>query len=491
MDNQKTVKRNLWMYPLGTVGRDMVYQLFNSFILTYILITRSLTAAQFLAITVIMIVARIFDAANDPIMGFIIEKTRTKWGKFKPWLAIGMATTVDVVIIIFNTKAQGWSFVVLFGFIYILYSITYTMHDISYWGMIPSLSSDANTRNQFTSRATLFAGVGAALAGMLIPMFTVGETAITSSAQTSYGLIAIAVCVIAAIFICFTLFGVVENNTQAAQVAERKTIKGVAKTIVRNKPLLWIFIAFLIQQIGNGLVAGGMGSTYVYFQYGYEGGKYSLFSTIGLAATAVLMVLYPAISKKITRKKLMTVMLITSAVGSVLMLLSGLLMAGTSFGFILLILGYTLSNFGQYGFYLVMMISILNTVEYNEYISGSRDEAVITSVRPFVTKMASALILAITNVSFILFHVLEHTNKISDLENAATRGELTDLEKITQINAVISGIEPVQKTALLLAMVVVPFVLLTISYFIYQKKYTLDEAEYDSICEELKKRKEN
>lgn len=489
MDNAKRIKRNLWMYPLGTVGRDMIYQLFNSFILTYILITRSLSAAQFLAITIIMIAARIFDAANDPIMGFIIEKTHTKWGKFKPWLAIGMVSTVAVVTAIFNTRLQGWGFVVLFGVVYFLYSITYTMHDISYYGMIPSLSSDANTRNQFTSRAVLFAGIGAALAGMLIPMFTVGETAIASSAQTSYGIIAIAVCAISIFFICFTIFGVQEEQVQTTEKAEHKTIKEVAKTIVRNKPLLWIFVAFLIQQIGNGLVASGIGSTYIYFQYGYEGGKYSLFNTIGLAATAILMVLYPTISKKITRKKLMTIMLITSAVGSVLMLLSGLTLAGASVGFIVLTLGYTLSNFGQYGFYLVMMISIMNTVEYNEYISGDRDEAIITSVRPFVTKMASALILAITNASFVLFKILEHTNKISDLENAATRGELTDTQKIEQIGQVISGIDSTQKLALLLAMVIVPFVLLTISYIIYQKKYTLDEEEYDRICEELKQRK--
>jgi len=119
----KNVKRNLWMYPLGTVGRDMVYQLFNSFLLTYILITRNLTASQFLAITVIMIAARIFDAANDPIMGYIIEKTRTRWGKFKPWLVIGMVSTVFVIVTVFNTTLQGWPFVILFGVIYFLYSI--------------------------------------------------------------------------------------------------------------------------------------------------------------------------------------------------------------------------------------------------------------------------------------------------------------------------------------------------------------------------------
>ena len=209
-ENSKTTKRNLWMYPLGTIGRDMIYALFNSFILTYGLLTRTLDTAQLAAITAIMIGARVFDAVNDPIMGFIIEKTHTKWGKFKPWLAAGVLSTAGVIITIFNTTLQGWRFIAIFGVIYFLYSITYTMSDISYWGMIPSLSSNPDTRNQFTSRAVLFAGIGSTLAGMLIPMFTVGELSLTNSTQTSYGIISIAIAVLAIGFICFALFGIKE-----------------------------------------------------------------------------------------------------------------------------------------------------------------------------------------------------------------------------------------------------------------------------------------
>lgn len=129
----KQDKRNLAMYPVGTIGRDMVYQLFTNYILTFILFTRTLTAAQLTAITAIMVAARVFDALNDPIMGNIIERTRTKWGKFKPWLLAGSVSTMGVVIAAFNTTLQGWPFVWFFGVVYFLYSITYTMNDISYW----------------------------------------------------------------------------------------------------------------------------------------------------------------------------------------------------------------------------------------------------------------------------------------------------------------------------------------------------------------------
>ena len=86
-------KKNLIMFPLGTIGRDMVYNLVTSYLLTYVLFTRALTAAQLAAISAIMVGARVFDALNDPIMGNIIERTRTRWGKFKQWLVIGIVTT--------------------------------------------------------------------------------------------------------------------------------------------------------------------------------------------------------------------------------------------------------------------------------------------------------------------------------------------------------------------------------------------------------------
>lgn len=498
MDEKKTVKRNLWMYPLGTVGRDMVYQLFNSFIMTYILLTKlsddtKAAAAQLSVIAVIMIASRIFDAINDPIMGFIIEKTKTKWGKFKPWLVIGMIATAGVIIAMFNIRLTGWAFIPWFAVLYFLYSIAYTMHDISYWGMVPALSSDANARNQFTSRATLFAGVGFLAASTLIPIFTSGSSAIAKTAQDSYGIISIAIVLISLVFICFTIFGVKEDpNVIAADTApkKRRTLKETIKVIFSNKPLLWVSIAFIIQQIGNGLIAEGMGSTYIYLTYGYQGGKYSIFSTIGVAATAILMVTYPMICKKISRKKLMGIMLLTAAVGSVLMLLTGFVLPGSDISYWIMVVGYMLSNFGQYGFYLVMMVSIMNTVEYNEYTSGDRDEALISSVRPFATKLAAAVIAGISSLSFIMFGVSEHTNKITELERQAVQLGWTDAFKEEQISNYINGIDKSGNMGLLLVMVILPFVLLAISYFIYKKKYTLDEEEYERICNELKDRKE-
>lgn len=290
---------------------------------------------------------------------------------------------------------------------------------------------------------------------------------------------------------------------------------------------MWVSVIFLIQQVGNGLVIGGIGSTYIYFTFGYSGGLYSLFNTVGMSATAVLMILYPAISRRVHRKKLMGIMAAISTAGYVLMLLS-LFVPGIGMDrFWLLVLGYMLTNFGQYCFYLIMMISIMNTVEYNEYRFGTRDEGIITSLRPFITKMSSALIVALTSATYLLFGVTGYTNAISELEQQCAQGLISEEEKLEEISEVIfggaeaaapeqdtgiaanastagqdtgivaeasadgqmSGVTARQSAGLLITMTAAPCALMLLSYILYKKKYRLDEEEYDRICAKLQQEK--
>ena len=491
MEEQKIRKKNLWMFPLGTVGRDMVYNLINSYLLTFVMLTHNLTAAQLGAITAIMIAARIFDALNDPLMGNIIERTRTKWGKFKPWLVIGILTTSIVIYLTFNIQLDGWAFVTFFGVMYFLYSITYTMHDISYWGMVPALSSDPDARNAYTSRANLFAGIGGTLAVALIPMLTAGSNAIGGSAVTAYGVIALAFAIIAPAFLAFTIFGVKEQRVADNEPVPPVSFKKIWKTITGNDQLLWVSLAFIIQQIGNGIILSGIGAMYIYFDFGYEGGYFTLFQMLGMIVTAFLMIFYPAISKKIKRKQLMNLLMIISAAGYLVMLCAGLLLSAASapvVKFALITFGHMLANFGQYGCYLVFMISIMNTVEYNEYKNGTRDEGIISSLRPFITKLASAIYAAIATGTFVLCGVIQYTNAISDLERDASAGVITDAAKNSAIAEVLSNVTHGETLGLLLCMIIPSAILMFISFLLYKKFYKLDEDEYSRICAELEQR---
>lgn len=490
---EKQNRKNLIMFPIASIGRDMAYVLFTNFLLTYVLFTRQLDAAQLTAITLIMVGARIFDGLNDPIMGNIVECTDSKYGKFKPWLVLGILSTSAVIIVTFNTSLQGWPFIALFGVMYFLYSIAYTMHDISYWGMIASLGSDANARNQFTSRATLFAGIGSTLASMLIPMFTTGSMALGGSAAKAYGIIAVVIGIIAPLLMAFTVLGVRENRSVTENSSHNSSVslKHIVSVIRGNDQLMWIAAAFVIQQVGNQLAQGGLASTYVYLDYGYSGGLYSIFNTVGMIATAFMMIFYPMITRKITRKQLMSILLGISAFGYGATLVCGWIIPDAGIRFRLVTAANMLANFGQYGFYLIMMISIINTVEYNQYLHGTRQEGIIASLRPFLTKLASALVVVMTTASYLVFKVTDCTNVISQMENAASAGTITEAQKLSSIEMALTSVGAWQTRGLMTVMTVIPFVLMFISWRIYRSHYTLDEVEYERICSVIAERQEN
>ena len=487
--DEKQAKRNLIFFPLGTLGRDMIYNLFTNFILLFVLFTHQLTPAQLMAITGIMIGARVFDALNDPLMGNIIERTRTRWGKYKPWLLIGILSTSIVVYLAFNVKLEGWAFIWFFGIIYFAYSISYTMHDISYWGMIPSLSKEGSVRDKLTAMTNLVAGIGGGLAGLFIPMFTTGDKTIGGNAQTAYGTVALIFCILAPLFLCFTIFGVREDRSYMDTTPPPVSFKKIISTIANNDQLSWMCLIFLFHQIGADLIIGGIGSTYIYFTYGYKGGLYSLFSTIGLSASGILLIAYPWLSSKWKRKTLMKGFGVILIIGFALMLCAGLFMPATMTSFWITTLGYMLAQLGMNCYYVIMMLSVINTVEYNEYKNGTRDEAIVASIRPFFTKFGSALCVLLTSVSYLLLGVTDYTNEISSFEQAANMGKITEAEKLASIDSVIASVTSLQSHGLLLVMCLIPLIMMIVAYLLYKKHYILDEDEYDRIVAELAARK--
>lgn len=493
---ERLSKRNLWSYSLAGIGRDMGGSFFGSYLMTYVLFTKSLDPKQFAAIGMIMVAAKVFDAINDPIMGNILEVTRTRWGKFKPWITAGMISSAVVFYISFANSLQGWSYVALFGVLYFSYSITFTMNDIAYWGMVPSLAQNAQDRDTLTSRAVLLAGVGQAVTTLVVPTFTAGDMVIGGNAITAYAVIAgvISVCFMA--FQCITLFGVVEKplppKTEAS--VSRVGFGTIAKVLRNNDQISWSILIFLLHAVSNGLINGGLSVTYVYFTYGYKGILLTLFSALGALATAVVMVFYAPISKKIPRATMMRVATISAVCGYLFMLLVGLFVpAGDTWvlKFALTIVGNLFAFLGQSVYYLVMIICIANTVEYNEWKSGTRAEGIIFAVRPFITKLASAIVQFLIMIIYLVIGVKDITNDISDIENLAASGAIQAEEKASQIASILTNVPDSKSAALLLCMTLIPIVLIIASYYFYQKKYIITEEKYEDILADLEARKQS
>lgn len=479
--------RNLILFPLGCVGRDFLYNLFNGYLLTYILFTKTLTDAQFASVSIIIICARIFDAFNDPVMGGIVENTRTKWGKFKPWILIGAVTSAIVVAVIFSVNLSGWAFIGFLAFIYFMFSITFTMNDIPYWGMLPSLSKNENDRSKLTSFTQLCASAGSAIVSVVVPAFTAGQWTIGGSASTAYMVFGILAGVFMIGFQLITILGVKEEPLGKSFVkTPKKGVKEMFKIIFKNDQLLWSALVMLIFNIGTNVVGGGLSLSYIYFEFGYNGILTTIFGIAFAVVSVVFMLTYPILIKKFGRKKLMYATGFSIIGGYLLMLLFGLVLPSDPWlvKFIVLMLCNGIVGFGQ-GFYTIMLVYMADTVEYNEWKTGSRDEGLIFSVRPFTAKMGSALMQFLVMLVYLIVGVTVETNKIADLENHAAQGVISADDKLAGIADVINSVPDYKIMALLCCMCLIPVAFLIVAMLIYKRKCIIDNEFYRKMVDEI------
>ena len=143
-------------------GKEKFYMLSASYVLYYY---QDIMGVSAVAMGVILFIARIFDAFNDPIMGIIVAKTKTRWGKFRPWLFIGTLTNAIVLYLMFAAppSLSGRGLVAYAAITYILWGVTYTMMDIPYWSMIPAFTESGKERENLSAMARSCAGVGSAI----------------------------------------------------------------------------------------------------------------------------------------------------------------------------------------------------------------------------------------------------------------------------------------------------------------------------------------
>ena len=172
-------------YGTGAVGKDMVYMLSASYVLYYF---QDIMKTSAIAMGIILLVARVFDAFNDPIMGVIVAKTKTRWGKFRPWLLIGTITNAAVLILMFAAppSLDGKGIIAYAAVTYILWGVTYTMMDIPYWSMIPAFTKGGKEREGLSALARSCAGVGSAIITIITVMaVTAIGSALTAKSTTN------------------------------------------------------------------------------------------------------------------------------------------------------------------------------------------------------------------------------------------------------------------------------------------------------------------
>lgn len=453
--NHSADTRNRITFGLGTIGRDMLYSLVSMYLIFYLTDILHTDSKTLWWLTGIILFARVFDALNDPIMGTIVDNTRSRFGKFKPWILIGALLSGLFTILLFtDMELSGSSYAIAFAIIYVGWGISFTVNDISYWSMLPSLSMDQKTREKIGAFARICANIGlfTVVAGIVPITKALGES--LGSMKQAYFVFTIAVVIIMWIGQSITLFGVREPR-DLFKKQERTTLKGMVEAIFRNDQLLYTAIAMALFMIGY-VTTTSFGLYFFKYAYGDEG-MYAIFAIILGVAQITALSLFPLFSKRFSRRRLYQGATIIVVIGYIIFFFSPMNMIFIGTAGLLLFMGQAFIQ-------LLMLVFLADTIEYGQWKLGRRNDSVSFSLQPFINKMGGAVASGITGATIIVSGI----NDAKDPTDVTAEGLLI----------------------MKFAMLVLPLICIVAGYLVYHFKFKIDQKFFDKIVSDLKARGE-
>ena len=474
-DTQKLSGKSKVSYALGAVGKDMVYMLSASYVLYYF---QDLLGVSAIAMGVILMAARVFDAFNDPIMGVIVAKTRTRWGRFRPWLLIGTVTNAVVLFLMFSAppamNAAGLTaYAAVF---YILWGVTYTMMDIPYWSMIPAFTEGGKERESLTTIARTCAGVGSAIitivtmiaVPMLGNMFAGADAGAQMIDIVGFKYFSL---IIAVLFIVFTALVCINVKEKSTAEMETVSVGQMFKALVQNDQAMTVTVAIVLINCSI-YITSNLVIYFFKYDFGTTGWNdaYVLFNMFGGAIQVLSMMLfYPLLRRKFTSLQIFYICLGMAVAGYAILLLLAFTFMGSVF--VLFIPAFFI--FAANGMLTVITtVFLANTVDYGELKNDRRDESVIFSMQTFVVKLASGIAALVASICLSVNHLQSGT-------------EVSDADKLVDWSI---GVAQSAKTGLRMTMAVVPILGLIVAFFWFRKRYILTDEKVEQIAAEVKAR---
>ena len=454
-------------YGLGAIGKDMVYMLSASYVLYYF---QDILGVSAMAMGVILMAARIFDAFNDPIMGIIVAKTNTRWGKFRPWLLIGTITNAVILYIMFAAPPalDGQGLVAYAAVTYILWGVTYTMMDIPYWSMIPAFTKGGKEREGLTTLARSCASVGSAI--IIIFTMIIVHALGGNNERAGFKWFAL---IVAVLFIVFEVICCIAIKEKSTVDMESPSVGQMFKALISNDQAMIVVIAIVLINCSI-YITSNLVIYFFKYDFGGEGwyNSYTLFNMFGGGIQIIsMMIFYPLLRKKFSNIRIFYITLASAIIGyGVLFAIAFINMSNV---FILFIPGFFI--FAANGVLQVLTtVFLANTVEYGELKNGRRDESVIFSMQTFVVKLASGI------AAFIASICLSVNNLSSE--------ETTEAEQAIDYAA---NVAQSAKLGLRMTMTIIPIIGLFVAIVIFFKKFILTEEKVNEINEQLKIKQES
>lgn len=404
MNEKKYLKTSETLsFSFSAFGRSMIYTLMSTFLLIFYTDAMGLRPVHAGAI---IVAARIFDAANDPVMGIIADKTKTKFGKLRPYLLFSPFLIMISTAALFFVPDFGYGGRLAYSAItYILWGICFTIQDVPFWGLSAVVSPLENERNRFISTARIFSTIGGIVPTLLVPVLRngLGNT-------KGYFISGLIFAVFGSMISLLAFFGTKER---VVEEKEKVSASEIVSAYIKNKPLLLLIAASIL---GSAMLmaqtSGSYLATYLIKDSGViPKGTVQTAMTVAIGAGMMIaMVLMPVLRKKMSLKAIYISSALFGAFVHIVMYFVGY----SNFYLFLAVLAVAGLPLGIFNVITYAMVA--DSVDYLEWKTGRRSEGVCFASQTFISKLTAGISTLITSFVLEAVHFVQPVNDVPVLD---------------------------------------------------------------------------
>lgn len=367
--------RERYSFGFAVFGQNLIYGLFLNYLMIFYTDVYGISAA---AVATLFLVARTWDALNDPVMGIIVDRTRTRWGKFRPYMLwTPLPVAITTVLCFLTPDVSPTAKLALAYGTYILWSMVYTVNDVPLWALSSAMTQNTQERTGLIAVARILATIGIMVPAIfvipLVEQFGAGDDA------RGYFYTAALFAVAAGLLMLLAFF-----NTQERVAASPETpsLKQSRNALLQNRPLQMIILMSLVN-----VFAMASQSLFVYFATYNLGDRTILPTLMAITVLAIVagMLPVPGLVRRYGKKVTFAILTLLKAATSLLYYFVGYSDL-TEVYVMTFVNGLMIGGTG-----IVITAMIADSIEFMQWKTGTRSEGIIFSVQTFMAKITTAI----------------------------------------------------------------------------------------------------
>jgi len=456
-------KKEMWLYAFGALGQGMIYATMSSYISDFYI---SVLQLPLIFVLLLMLLARVWDAINDPMMGMIVDRYTTKWGKMKPYIIF---TAVPIAILtflmFFDPGLRGTSLMVYAATVYVMWGMIYTMSDVPFWSLPNVLTPNPDERQKTISLGRTLNGIGTAVTiglflalGLILPKISNNLSAIEMN-KRKYMLLAVIISAIGIALFVNSYFHIKERVIIPRKMKRDAGEPSTLSRIFHCKPLMLVTVMGVLS-CGRYMIQAAAIHVARYALYigpeikdsvslaertAYVEKSIGAVNTIFMACAAIgmfgAMLFMPLLYKKFNNKQ---IVIFTCVAGFLASILTTLVGVGNIFGWfhnIYACIPFLIISSIPMGVLNIAAYAMIgDSLDYMEWKTGYRDTALGSACQSFVNKLGNALATTVIVLMYIVINLNPSDMLSSQVVKAAYELATTQRLAMFSLISVVPGI---------------------------------------------------